>query len=507
MGAIPSAESMFDLAESRVGRVLRGKYTIEGVLGVGGMAVVYRARHRNQKLFAIKMLHPEYMARTDVHARFVREGYVANSVGHSGVVSVLDDDVDDDGYPYLVMELLEGATVESLCPPGDPPIPVREALAIVYQLLDVLACAHDKGIVHRDIKPANLFVSDSGELKVLDFGVARLRDTSLDAQAIQTSALLGTPGFMAPEQAQGTVKDVDHRTDLWAVGATLFTMLSGRLVHEGDNSRQVAVRAATEPARSLAAVAPEVPPSVVRAVSKALMFDRSERWQSAASMRDYVHGVHLRLYGDLSLQRVATLVAVSRRPVESRSTERSQAPESARVESQEMTVPSALPCADGDSTTPISKKISGQLHRAGGAYRSLSALGLALAALFLIEANDTLGHLDASRQLAESAPLGDMQVSVSANLKVPAELDWLSWRVWAEGRARPVREGSLDLGSRGGLPVRFTALSAGDPLGRVEIEIIGKKGGEFGVVQAKRRVRARLARYETKALDVHLEAR
>jgi hypothetical protein len=145
--------------------------------------------------------------------------------------------------------------------------------------------------------------------------------------------------------------------------------------------------------------------------------------------------------------------------------------------------------------------------RARRAYRSLSALGLALAALFLVEANGTLHHLDASRQLAEGAQVGDLLISVSTDLEVPAELDWLSWRVLAEGRPNPVRAGFLDLANRGQLPVHFTALSAGDVKGRVEIEIVGKRGGEFGVAQANNRVSVRLASYETKRLEVRLEAR
>jgi eukaryotic-like serine/threonine-protein kinase len=276
------------------GALLRGKYRIDGVIGTGGMAVVYAATHRNRKRFALKMLHPELSTRAEIRARFVREGYVANSVEHAGVVSVLDDDVTEDGSAFLVMELLEGATLERLAPRAHP-LPLRESLAIAIDVLDVLEAAHGKGIVHRDIKPANLFVTRAGQLKVLDFGIARLRDATLAAKSTATGALLGTPAFMAPEQALALAGEIDARTDLWAVGATLFTLLSGSLVHEGGNARQIMIRAATEPARSLSSVAPDLPAAVTQWVSKALLFDKLARWESAAAMRAAAQ----QIYGDL----------------------------------------------------------------------------------------------------------------------------------------------------------------------------------------------------------------
>jgi serine/threonine protein kinase len=279
-----------------VGTVLRGKYRIDGVLGTGGMGVVYAATHRNRKRFAVKMLHAELSTRRDVRSRFIREGYIANSVEHPGVVAVLDDDVTEDGSAFLVMELLKGATVDGFSPRSKP-LPVRESLAIAHEVLDVLDAAHAKNIVHRDIKPANIFVTRNGDIKVLDFGIARLRDATLAGKATGTGAMLGTPAFMAPEQALALASEIDARTDLWAVGATLFTMLSGCLVHLGDNARQVLVRAATEPARSLASLAPDLPEALVACVTKALMFDKAERWQSARAMRDALAQAQRDLYG------------------------------------------------------------------------------------------------------------------------------------------------------------------------------------------------------------------
>src|ERR1700677_2657894 len=143
-------------AEQRLGQVLRGKYRIDRVIGVGGMAAVYAATHRNQKTFAVKVLHRELSFNDDVRNRFLREGYAANSVRHPGAVAVLDDDVAEDGAAFLVMELLDGATVEAVWE-TQRRLSQSAVLCIAHQMLDTLAVAHSKAIVHRDIKPANLF--------------------------------------------------------------------------------------------------------------------------------------------------------------------------------------------------------------------------------------------------------------------------------------------------------------------------------------------------------------
>ncbi|MCA9634343.1 MAG: serine/threonine protein kinase, partial [Myxococcales bacterium] len=161
-------EDISDRARHRVNTTLKGKWTLDGVLGVGGMATVYAATHRNQSRVAIKMLHPEVALDAEVTARFLREGYVANTVDHPGTVQVFDDDVTEDGAAFLVMELLEGETLESRWERKGHQLPVSEVLPVVDQLLDVLASAHAKGVIHRDLKPENLFLTKDGRLKVLD---------------------------------------------------------------------------------------------------------------------------------------------------------------------------------------------------------------------------------------------------------------------------------------------------------------------------------------------------
>jgi len=173
--------------EARLGMVLRDRYRLDRVIGVGGMAAVYRATHRNQAEFAVKMLHPELSIQGDVRRRFLREGYVANSVKHPGAVLVVDDDVADDGSAYLVLELLRGASVEELFERQGRHVSSEIAAAIAHQVLEVLSAAHMKTIVHRDIKPPNLFVVRDGTVKVLDFGIAKVRDTLAPRGASRSS--------------------------------------------------------------------------------------------------------------------------------------------------------------------------------------------------------------------------------------------------------------------------------------------------------------------------------
>ncbi|MCU0657900.1 MAG: serine/threonine protein kinase [Polyangiaceae bacterium] len=210
-------------ARSRIGRLLRDKWKLERLLGVGGMAAVYAATHRNGSKAAVKVLHLELSLDPKMRERFLREGYVANTVDHPGAVRVLDDDRDDDGSVFLVMELLDGESLEARQARLGGHLPPEEALLLMDQLLAVLAAAHARGIVHRDIKPENLFLRTDSELKLLDFGIARLRDNS--ASATRTGMTMGTPAFMAPEQALGQSERIGPPSDLWAVGATLFSLL------------------------------------------------------------------------------------------------------------------------------------------------------------------------------------------------------------------------------------------------------------------------------------------
>jgi serine/threonine protein kinase len=271
-------------ALSRVGSVLRDRWRLDEVLGVGGMATVYGATHRNKKRVAIKMLHTELSIEENIRARFLREGYLANTVGHPGAVIVLDDDISEDGSAFLVMELLEGETLE-MRGERKGKLPAAEVLALTDQLLDVLAAAHEKGIVHRDIKPENLFFTVEGRLKVLDFGIAHLRELPQNTNVTGSGSFLGTPMFMAPEHARARWKEVDAQSDLWSVGATMFMLLSGRGVHVAETVNDQLILAATARAPSIASVVFGLPESVVTLVDRALAYDKAERWPTARAMQ------------------------------------------------------------------------------------------------------------------------------------------------------------------------------------------------------------------------------
>jgi serine/threonine protein kinase len=297
-------------ARARVGQTLNGKYRLDRLLGIGGMATVYAATHRNKKRVAVKMLHPELSMHTGLRTRFMREGYVANTVEHPGAVAVLDDDVAEDGSAFLVMELLEGATLDELCERQSGRLPLRQVLAVAERLLDVLAAADTKHIVHRDIKPSNVMVTRDGQVKVLDFGVARLRDVD-SAHATHSGMALGTPAFMAPEQALGRSEEISGRTDVWAVGATMVALLTGHAVHEASTAQEQMVFAATRPAPSLATLYAEAPPQVVALVDRALAFAQADRWPSAAEMRDAVREATRAVFEDApsSLASLASLAS------------------------------------------------------------------------------------------------------------------------------------------------------------------------------------------------------
>ena len=263
-------------AEARVGTLLDGKWTLETFLGYGGSAAVYGASHRNGKRGAVKVLHAHCAADPDLVSRFLREGYLANKIAHPGVVSVLDDDRAPDGTTYLVMELLEGRSFERHGRGAAPPLTVPEALQVADDLLDVLVAAHATGLVHRDIKPANIFLTSNGQLKVLDFGIARLSEGTHEG-ATQTGMLMGTPAFMPPEQARGRWQEVDARSDIWAVGVTLSALLTGRRPRTADTPAEELLAAMTHPMPSLRTIMPDAPPELIAIIDRAYAFERADR--------------------------------------------------------------------------------------------------------------------------------------------------------------------------------------------------------------------------------------
>lgn len=272
-------------AQARVGTWLLDKWKLDALVGVGGMAAVYAAQHRNGNRVAIKLLHLELSLDADARDRFLREGYVANKVGHTGAVAVLDDAEAEDGSIFLVMELLEGLSLSELCDqnPGSV-LELSQAVRITDQLLDVLAAAHRAGIVHRDLKPENVFITTDGRVKLLDFGIAKLRDGE-SVFKTRTGDSMGTPAFMPPEQAAGRWSEVGPHSDLWALGATLFTLLTGQIVHDGDTAQLIMVNAITKPAPSVLSLRADLPAQLAAVIDRSLAFKPTARFSSAQEMR------------------------------------------------------------------------------------------------------------------------------------------------------------------------------------------------------------------------------
>jgi eukaryotic-like serine/threonine-protein kinase len=276
-----------DILAQRVGTTLRGKWKLERLLGVGGMAAVYVGLHKIGRRDAIKILHHEIAENKDLAARFEQEAHAVNRFRHPGAVEILDIDVTEDGAPFMVMELLEGESIEDRI--QRQLIGVGETLRIADELLDVLAAAHDHGIVHRDIKPDNLFLLHDGRLKVLDFGIARMRQGAPKTFYTQAGVAIGTLSYMPPEQVAGA--EIDGRADLFAVGCTLFRIVTGRSPHEGDTELELMVKMAMEPAPPLASLSPTLPRELCMVIDRALAFERERRYPDARTMQQDVRAV------------------------------------------------------------------------------------------------------------------------------------------------------------------------------------------------------------------------
>jgi eukaryotic-like serine/threonine-protein kinase len=278
--------------EARVGQTLKGKWRVDRLIEVGGMSAVYQATHRNGRRAAIKVLQARFASDREVRRRFLREGYVANKIDHPGAVAILDDDTADDGAPFLVMELLDGESLSGWLARAGGKLPVPEVLAVAGQLLEVLEVAHDNGIIHRDIKPGNVFVTKTGHAKLLDFGLARIRDGVLSLVPTAAGIVLGTAGYMAPEQARGVPEEVDARADLFSVGAVVLRALSGSPVHQKSTPFNTIIAAMKDPAPPFATAVPGAGPLLAAAVDRALAFHKDARWASARAMGEAVRAAY-----------------------------------------------------------------------------------------------------------------------------------------------------------------------------------------------------------------------
>jgi eukaryotic-like serine/threonine-protein kinase len=415
-------------AEARVGTVLEGKWRLDALLGVGGMASVYAATHRNSKRVAVKLLHPHLSFDGHIRERFLREGYAANQVKHPGVVAVHDEDTTSEGAAFLVMELLDGESVAERWQKNGYRLAPEEVLRLTEELLDTLAAAHEKGIVHRDIKPENLFLTRDGKLKVLDFGIARLRELSSSISATRTGSMLGTPAFMAPEQAKGRWNEVDAWTDLWAVGATMFTLLTGDYVHQGNTPNEMLALTITQPARSIGSVFPELHPALAAVVDRALAYQKQDRWPDARAMRKAVEAARSeveRSGGPYVREPVPATTALDAE-VAQRRRRISARPDAATVAADSV---GNAPAAPQTSTTLRSRTGPGGTRRRSlvlGAWATLLAAGTLFAVLATGGSRGAESLPSAARpesQPRASAPRAGVSVLVRGDDKPAADAD------------------------------------------------------------------------------------
>jgi serine/threonine protein kinase len=212
-------------------RTLKGKYRLLRKLGQGGMGAVYLSHHELlDQSVAVKVMAPSLLESPTALERFLREARALASVHHPGLCRIFDVDTTDEGLPFIVMEFIDGLTLDAVLR-DRPATAIAERVRWIVEASDALAVAHDQHIVHRDVKPANIMLTHTGAIRVVDFGVARRRED--DARMLTGDALIGTLNYLAPEQIQG--EPVDHRSDVWAMAVTLYRLLSGQFPFEGDS--------------------------------------------------------------------------------------------------------------------------------------------------------------------------------------------------------------------------------------------------------------------------------
>ena len=276
-------------ATVREGDVIAGKYRVEKILGAGGMGIVVAARHiQLDETVAIKFLLPEMLSNYDAVSRFAREARAAVKIKGEHVARVFDVGALENGAPFMVMEFLEGGDLSGWLEQRGA-LPVEQAVEFVIQACVAIAEAHALGIVHRDLKPANLFCVRRADgnlsIKVLDFGISKVMNYGIAGagSATQTSALMGSPYYMSPEQLQSS-KDVDSLTDIWALGIVLYELLAGQVPFPGDSIPGVTIKVVSQAPPPLSTFRPELPRGLENAIFKCLEKDRRLRHRNVAEL-------------------------------------------------------------------------------------------------------------------------------------------------------------------------------------------------------------------------------
>ncbi len=268
-----------------IGERVFGGYVVSDKLGEGGMGVVYAIANEalNRKL-ALKLLLPQWSHAPQIVQRFLAEARAASAIRHPNIIEIIDASQLANGAHYMLMEFLEGDCLEKFLRERGP-VSVDTALIILSQVCSGLQAAHDRGIIHRDLKPANLFVSPTPTnplfTKILDFGIAKLTDPELAGDLrTMTNTVIGTPSYMSPEQARGA-KDIDHRTDIYALAVIAYELLGGALPYAASSLGDLVYKQATAPPRDVRELRADLPPGWSNAIMSALSVDPAERPQSA----------------------------------------------------------------------------------------------------------------------------------------------------------------------------------------------------------------------------------
>jgi len=270
--------------DPRIGLVLHGTYRVIRRIGGGGMGTVYEAEHtRLQQRFALKFLEPALVHDAEAYARFRQEAEIAASLAHDSIVQVIDFNTADDDAPYMVMELVEGLTLDQWM--NGKRVAPLDMLRVFQPLCDALSAAHAAGIVHRDLKPSNVMVrGERGELgiKLFDFGISKV--AHVHGAMTQANVLMGTPHYMSPEQASGNAAGVDAATDVFALGAILYEMLSARQAFSQTSTAAVLHAIVYEQPASLAQLCPDLSAPLVAVVEKCLAKAPTDRFPDTRSL-------------------------------------------------------------------------------------------------------------------------------------------------------------------------------------------------------------------------------
>jgi serine/threonine-protein kinase len=271
------------------GDVVDERYVVEKPLGSGSFGHVVAARSvADGERVALKIMAPDMSRHPETLARFMREAQAAATLESPHTARVLDVRKLRGGVPYLVMELLEGVDLESYVVQKGP-LPIEEAVAIVWQACDALEEAHARGIVHRDLKLQNMFLTrdaqGAGQVKILDFGIAKMETTPGQVALTASSVAFGSPQYMSPEQLRST-RDVDARSDLWSLGVCFYELLTGAMPFEGASQPLLFAAILAQEPTSLRARRPEVPADLAAIVARCLAKEPADRWPTAVELRD-----------------------------------------------------------------------------------------------------------------------------------------------------------------------------------------------------------------------------